>query len=104
MDDKMFSELLSSVKEAAAISRGEIAPARVTTYPEPDVKRIRKRFGLSQEQFANLLGIKVGTLRNWEQGRRFPRGAARVLLTIVDKHPEVVLTSVEDGRNDSTHK
>lgn len=96
MDEKMFNELLDSVKEAGAISRGEIPPARVTTFPEPDVRAIRKKHGLSQEQFANLLGIKIGTLRNWEQGRRSPTGAARVLLTIADKHPEVVLNIVQE--------
>jgi putative transcriptional regulator len=99
MDDKIFDELLGGVKEAAAISRGEIPPARVTTFPEPDVRGIRKKHGLSQEQFANLLGVKIGTLRNWEQGRRSPRGAARVLLTIADKHPEVVSTIVREAMN-----
>jgi putative transcriptional regulator len=96
MEEDMFSELLGSVKEAGAISRGEIPPARVTTFPEPDVRSIRKRHRLTQEQFANLLGVKIGTLRNWEQGRRSPRGAARVLLTIADKHPEIVLTTVRE--------
>lgn len=96
MDDKLFKELLTSVKEAGAISRGELTPGRITTFPEPDVRRIRKRYALSQERFARLLGIKVGTLRNWEQGRRTPRGTARVLLTIADKHPEL-LTSIYDG-------
>jgi putative transcriptional regulator len=93
MDEKLFNELVTSLKEAVAISRGEMEPARVTEYPEPDVRRIRKRYDLSQEQFANLLGVRVGTLRNWEQGRRRPRGTARVLLRIAEKHPEF-LTSV----------
>ncbi|MDQ7781520.1 MAG: NadS family protein [Desulfomonilaceae bacterium] len=97
MDEKLFDELVTSLKEAAAISRGEMAPGRVTEYPEPDVRRIRKRYALSQEQFANLLGVRVGTLRNWEQGRRSPRGTARVLLRIADKHPEF-LTSVAGDR------
>jgi len=93
MDEKLFNELVTSLKEAVAISRGEMESARVTEYPEPDVRRIRKRYDLSQEQFANLIGVKVGTLRNWEQGRRRPRGTARVLLRIAEEHPEV-LTSV----------
>jgi len=46
---------------------------------------------LTQNKFAKLLGISVSTLRNWEQGRRKPQGAARVLLQIADLHPEAVL-------------
>ena len=96
MDEKVFAELLGSVKEAGAISRGDIPPARVTTFPEPNVIGIRKKYRLTQEQFANLIGVKLGTLQNWEQGRRSPRGAARVLLAIADKHPTVVLSTVQE--------
>jgi putative transcriptional regulator len=56
----------------------------------PDVKIIRENYDLSQTEFAALLGISVKTLQNWEQGRRNPRGAARVLLQVAAKHPEAV--------------
>jgi putative transcriptional regulator len=104
MEDKMFAELLGSVKEAVAISRGETQPARVTELPEPDVRAIRKKHRLSQIEFANLLGINVGTLRNWEQRRRSPRGPARVLLAVADKHPELIVSIIADIRaqNQST--
>lgn len=52
---------------------------------------IREQFGLSQDKFADLVGISVGTLRNWEQGRRKPEGPARVLLRVASRHPEVLL-------------
>jgi putative transcriptional regulator len=55
-----------------------------------NVVRIRERLSLTQPKFAALLGISLATLRNWEQGRRIPEGPARVLLTVVDKHPEVL--------------
>jgi transcriptional regulator with XRE-family HTH domain len=50
--------------------------------------------GLSQEEFAYLMGISVATLRNWEQGRRKPEGPARVLLKVASLHPEVLLNIV----------
>ena len=70
MEKQLFDELLESVREAKAIMRGERKPSRIFVYDEPDVKTIRQRFKLSQPKFADLIGISVGTLRNWEQGRR----------------------------------
>lgn len=94
MKQEIFDELLESVREAKAIMRGEKLPSRVFVYKEPNVKTIRRRFKLSQPKFANLLGISVGTLRNWEQGRRQPEGAARVLLLVAAKHPDAILDAV----------
>lgn len=91
MEEKMFNELLESVRQAKAIMNGEMKPGRVFKYKEPDVHAIRKKFNLSQAKFAQMLGISVGTLRNWEQGRRKPEGAARVLLRVAAKHPEAIL-------------
>jgi putative transcriptional regulator len=91
---ELFEELLDSVREGGAILRGEREPARSFRLEEPDVRSVRERFGLSQPRFAALMGISVGTLRNWEQGRRKPEGTARVLLRVVAKHPEAVLDAV----------
>lgn len=57
----------------------------------PAVGDIRQKTGLSQARFADLLGVSVRTLQDWEQGRRAPSGAARTLLLIADRHPEVLL-------------
>ena len=90
----LFEELLESVRQGGAILRGDKKPSRVFEFAEPDVRAIREQYGLSQDKFATLMGISVGTLRNWEQGRRRPEGPARVLLRVAAKHPEAVLDVV----------
>ena len=79
-----------SVREMKAIENGQKKASRTFELPEPDARKIRMGFGLTQEAFARLIGIKVGTLRNWEQGIRRPEGAARVLLHAAARHPEAV--------------
>ncbi len=91
MRKDLFDELLESVREGGAILRGEKAASREFILEDPDVRGLRESYGLSQPKFAALLGISVGTLRNWEQGRRRPEGSARVLLRIVAKHPDALL-------------
>jgi putative transcriptional regulator len=95
MKDELFAELVASVREGGSILRGAAPVSRTFTILPPDVKSIRDGFGLTQEQFAALLGISVRTLRNWEQGRRVPEGSARVLLKVAAKHPEAVLDVVQ---------
>jgi len=99
MNDQLFQELLESVKQGGEILRGEKKPAREFHFKNPDVKLIRKKYGLSQTKFAQLLGISPATLRNWEQGRRKPEGPARVLLMVAEKHPEAILDSVYQPAN-----
>lgn len=77
-------EILEGIRE---IKRGEYG--RVTTVPS--VQRIRKKTGLSQSRFAQLLGVSLRTLQEWEQGRRVPSGAARTLLLIAEKNPRALL-------------
>ena len=89
MNDTMFNELLESVKETKQIISGEIKPSRVFI-KNPNPKTIRAKLKLTQNQFANFMNISVHTLRNWEQGRREPEGPAKVLLNIVNYHPEVM--------------
>jgi putative transcriptional regulator len=94
MKDDLFDQLIESVRQGGAILRGEAEAGRTFVFPEkngvPDVPAIRERFGLSQAKFAELMGISVGTLRNWEQGRRDPEGPAVVLLEVAYHHPDVV--------------
>ena len=95
MKNDLFAELVASVREGGAILRGDQPASRVFTISPPDIKNIRDGFGLTQEQFAALMGISVRTLRNWEQGRRVPEGPARMLLQVAAKHPEAVLDVVQ---------
>jgi putative transcriptional regulator len=98
MKDDLFNELLESVRQGGAILRETAQPSRSYRHDTVlDVSELRQRFGLSQPKFAAMLGISVGTLRNWEQGRREPEGPARVLLQVAAKHPEAVLDTVRDA-------
>ena len=97
MRKDLFDELIESVKEAKAISRGRKAPSRAFSAEEilhqhPDAATLRAHFKLSQSKFAALLGISIDTLQNWEQKRRRPEGPARVLLRIAATHPEALLS------------
>lgn len=100
MRKDLFEELITSVKEAGAIHRGDRPAARLTRSEEllaTDVVALRRHFGLSQAKFAVLLGISVDTLQNWEQGRRQPEGPAKVLLRIAAVHPEALLAVAAPG-------
>ncbi|MEB2352905.1 MAG: helix-turn-helix domain-containing protein [Burkholderiaceae bacterium] len=55
------------------------------------VAKIRGKTGLSQSEFARLIGVSVRTLQEWEQGRRAPSGPARTLLMVADKNPRALL-------------
>lgn len=97
MKDELFKELVASLREGGAILRDELPASRSFSVDPPDIRHIREGFGLTQVQFAALLGISVRTLRNWEQGRRVPEGPARVLLQVAAKHPEAVLDVVRSS-------
>ena len=78
------NEILEGILE---IKRGE--HGRIVNVPS--VASIRENTGLSQSRFAELLGVSVRTLQDWEQGRRAPSGAARTLLLIADRNPKALL-------------
>ena len=67
---------------------------RKTRVKVPEVVVARQASGLSQSQFAELLGISVRTLQKWEQGEREPSGAAKSLIRIAQKHPEVLVDAL----------
>ena len=94
MDSREFAKLLKGVKEAGEIVRGERAPARQTVVDSTMVRELRKSLKLSQAQFAALLTVDLGTLRNWEQGRREPQGPAKALLRAIRKDPRNVLKAL----------
>jgi putative transcriptional regulator len=82
----VWQEVLDGVRE---IKAGGGKRTKVT--PQSQVVRVRLNSGLSQAQFAAALGVSKRTLEQWEQGRRKPSGAAKTLLLIAERHPEVLI-------------
>ena len=78
------AEILAGIRQ---LKRGEVG--RIVTLPK--VSETRARVGLSQAEFARLLGVSIRTLQEWEQGRRAPSGPARTLLIIAHKNPRALL-------------
>lgn len=93
---------------------GRLDPARVDATSEADItrqiaqdetnsmldaarfaRRVRKRLGLSQAEFSQRIDVSLETIRNWEQGKRSPTGAAKALLKVLDKAPEAALAALD---------
>jgi putative transcriptional regulator len=89
---EMGKRLIAAAKNARAIARDEADPAtyRVHIPTDVNVVKIRKKLALSQSEFASRFGIAPGTLRDWEQRRKRPEGAARVLLLVIEREPDAV--------------
>jgi putative transcriptional regulator len=85
---ELGEELLAAVRQMKA---GKIGRVTVVEESTALAAEARRRTGLSQAEFARLLGISARTLQEWEQGRREPSGAAKTLLRIARKHPKTVL-------------
>ena len=94
MKREMFEELLGSVREAGAILRGRQKPSRRKVVRTSGVRVIRERTSLSQSQFADLIGVSVKTLQNWEQDRRRPTGPAAALLSIIEFDPALAIKAI----------
>ena len=71
-----------------------VAAATVDATPLPAVRDLRRRSRLTQLEFAARLGVPVETIRNWEQGKRAPRGPARALLAVIAHSPETVFAAL----------
>jgi len=86
-------KIVSGLREAVSYAKGDASRSRAKSYNVPesiDVKGLREKLGMSQAEFALRFGFSLGTLRQWEQGRRAPDGAARVLLTVISKNSKAV--------------
>ncbi|QND53798.1 transcriptional regulator [Phyllobacterium sp. 628] len=95
MTDKKteFGEgILQGLEEALAWKRGEIALETVNIDPMPPerIKEIRKRYSKSTKDFERRFGIPAATMNNWEQGRRKPDPAGRLLLKVIEESPAAV--------------
>ena len=88
--------LIAGLNDALAHARGELSlPSYTVKVPESvDVAKLRRRLGLSQVGFARAFGLDVTALHAWEQGRRRPDRAARVLLAVIAKEPQAVLRAL----------
>ncbi len=94
MKSSEFEKLVTSIKQAGRIKRGEMPASRRFEFTPPDIKQIRKKLGKSQSEFAFMIGVSVSTLQNWEQGRRKPEGPARALLQVAAKNPDAVVDAL----------
>ena len=94
MKATMFEELLGSVREGGAILRGEKKASRRFAVQAAGVRAIREGTSLSQSEFAELIGVSVKTLQNWEQDRRRPTGPAAALLRIIAHEPKLAIRAI----------
>ena len=89
-----FSSIKQGLEEALEFSQGKVGKAVIHKFSSLDVKEVRAKVGMSQNEFASAFGISVSTLRHWERGDRSPHGPALVLLNVVAKEPQAVLNAL----------
>ena len=84
--------IIASVKDAIDFKNGVENGSRLTTdhVPTVDARKVRRKLKLSQSEFAKRFGLPTATIQNWEQGRTRPDAPARLLLAVIDRHPEAV--------------
>jgi putative transcriptional regulator len=93
---------LAPAMTAVVAATTSVAPATTSVAPGepvtlPLVRDLRRRARLTQLEFATRLGVPVETIRNWEQGKRMPRGPARALLAVIAHAPETVFAALAPG-------
>jgi putative transcriptional regulator len=91
---KTFQSIARGMGEAIEFAKGKPSKAVVHQFDAMDIKDIRSRVGMTQEEFAMAFGISISTLRHWERGDRSPAGPARVLLNVMVKEPKAVLRAL----------
>ncbi len=92
MSRKNADSILRGLNEALAFAEGTADESRYVVHipAEIDVKAIRVRLGMTQQEFAVRFGFSVNTVRHWEQGRRVPEGPTRAYLLVIDREPKAV--------------
>ena len=86
------------MNEALAVARGTAKPSRLHVPPKIDVRSIRTRLKLSQDDFAGEFGFSINQIRDWEQGRTRPVGAMRAYLMIIKRDPNAVIELLRSSR------
>ena len=90
-----FDDIKQGLQEAIAHAKGDARGVRVHRPRAVDVKAVRAKVGMTQEQFAARFGFSAATLRHWERGDRSPRGPALVLLNVIERNPKAVIEALE---------
>jgi putative transcriptional regulator len=91
MGKKAFDKIAGGLSDVLVIARGEAKPAKLRIPSEIEVRSIRTKLAVSQEEFAALFGFTVNQIKDWEQGRSRPLGGVRAYLMIIDRDPKSVL-------------
>ena len=89
-----FSNIKRGLQEAILHAKGDERGVRLHRPREVDVKAVRAKTGMTQEQFAARFGFSTATLRHWERGDRSPRGPALVLLNVIEHNPQAVIDAL----------
>jgi putative transcriptional regulator len=101
-DWSRFDAMTAAQRHEAALSDPDAQPLSREDFERmkqtPRVKIIRRALGLSQEEFAKRFRIPLGTLRDWEQGRKDPDATARAYITVIGRNPEAVREALEPSR------
>jgi putative transcriptional regulator len=95
MKDEDFKGILEGIDDAAAFIGGKKKRANIVA--GPDLKALRARANMTQAKFARAYHLPIGTVKDWEQGRRQPDAPARALLTIIEKDPDGVAKALADA-------
>lgn len=92
MTSKVAESIRRGLEEALAYAEGRADTSHYGSYVPAviDVKAIRSRLDMTQEEFAGRFGFSINTLRHWEQGRRVPEGPTRAYLLVIDRDPKAV--------------
>jgi len=92
MASKVADSIRQGLEEAVAYAEGTADPSRYRVHipDEIDVKAIRAKLGMTQEEFAGRFGFSIKTLRHWEQKQRVPEGPTRAYLLVIDRDPKAV--------------
>jgi len=91
---KAFDSIARGLNEAIAHGKGAKIAVKSYTPEDVDVSALRRRMGVTQEQFAGRFGFSVATLRHWERGDRSPQGAALAFLNVIKRAPDAVATAL----------